>query len=119
MHVPVLLALHRFVPKIRKQPEPPRAMLLPHPHRDLADMPHVRPKLRLRYVLLRYGEQHHRHPAQTVAEHHHLVVFVQDVRWLAALDNLAERAGVGAQLGSAPWSVPESMRVSLKLRSSQ
>src|SRR5438552_1792302 len=95
MHVAVLLALHRLVSKIRQQPEPPRAMLLPHLHRDLADAPYVHPQFPLRHVLLRYGEQHHRHPAQPVAEHHHLIVFVEDVGRLAAFYDLAKGAGVG------------------------
>src|SRR3989442_13864181 len=46
-------------------------------------------------MFLRDREQHHRDPAQPVAEDHHLIVFVENVRWLAALDDLAKRAGVG------------------------
>ena len=92
MHVPVLLGLHRVVAEVREQPEPPRAVLLPHPHRELADAPHVLPQLRLRHVPLRHRQQHHRHPAQPVAEHHHLVVLVEDVRRLLARDDVAEHA---------------------------
>ncbi len=84
------LALHRVVAEVGEQPEPAWTVLLPHSDGDLPHAAQVPPHLGLVHVPLWHREQHHRYPAQTVAEDHDLLVVVQDLGGLAAGDDLAE-----------------------------
>ena len=92
--VPVLLGLHRVGAEVGEQAKAVRAVLLAHLNRHLADVAQVAPELLLRHVLSRHDEQHHRHPAQPVAEDDDLLVLVDDLRRRPLGDDLAEQAMV-------------------------
>ncbi len=93
------LALHGIPAKVGQESEPAGALLRTYLRSHLGDLGDdgVLPQLFLAVMLLWYRQQHYRHPSKPVAEHHHIIIFKENLARLPSGHDLTEDAGGNGQ----------------------